>query len=173
MVRNRVHHNSHSTSSGSHSNGSSSHSAGSSSNSSHSIQQSQQQAAQRAREEAARRAAVQQQINTKNGQITQLNGILSELQTEKAGMESSIQKWKNARQIFLQADITCVGEVKNIFEGQAAGTVKQQNDSKIISMDAKVSSATVIKNSVSGQENRGRTKISRLSTEIATLRSQL
>lgn len=132
-----------------------------------------QQEAQRAQEEAKRRAAIQAQIDARNGQIGQFNGILSELQSEKTEMTNSIQKWMNAKELFWQENITYAGEVKNIFEGQAAKSVKQQNDSHITLMDGKMTTAIAIKDAISGQENKVRTKIGTLSTEIANLRSQL
>lgn len=132
-----------------------------------------QQAAQRAQEEAARKAAIQAQIDARNGQIGQLSGIIPELQSERTDMTNSIQKWMNAKEVFWQENITYAGEVKNIFEGQAAKSVKQQNDSKISLMDGKMTNATAIKDSISVQENSVRTRISILSTEIRNLRSRL
>ncbi len=165
MAKNVVHNNSHSSGS--------SNNSGSSSHGSTSRPTAQQLAAQRAREEAERKAAIQAQIDTRNGQIAQFNGIISELQAERTDMTNSIQKWTNAKGVFWQEDITYVGEVKNIFEGEAAKSIKQQNDSKIILMDEKMTSAIAIKDSVGGQENRVRTKIGTLNAEIANLRSQL
>lgn len=164
MAKNGVHNNSHSSSS--------SHNSSSSSHGSTSRPTAQQLAEQRA-QEAKRKAEIQAQIDTRNGQIAQFNGIISELQAERTDMTNSIQKWMNAKEVFWQEDITYVGEVKNIFEGEAAKSIKQQNDSKIILMDGKMTSAITIKDSVSGQENRVRTKIGTLNTEIANLRSQL
>lgn len=165
MARNGVHNNSHSSSS--------SHNASSGSHSSRNSPTAQQLAAQRAREEAKRKAEIQAQIDTRNGQIGQLNGIISELQSERTDITNSIQKWMNAKEAFGQEDITYMGEIKNIFEGEAAKSIKQQNDSKVILMDGKMRSAIAIKDSISGQESRVRTKISTLSIEIANLRSQL
>lgn len=148
--------------------------SGSSSNSSNSSFVEQQiAAAQRAREEAERRAAIQAQIDARNGQIGQLNGILSQLQAERTDMTNSIQKWVKAKEVFGQENITYAGKGKNIFEGDAVTSVKQQNDAKITSMDGKMSSAISIKDSVSTQENRVTARISTLGTEIANLRSQL
>lgn len=160
MARNGVHNNSHSSSS--------SHNASSGSHSSRNSP-----TAQQAREEAKRKAEIQAQIDTRNGQIGQLNGIISELQSERTDITNSIQKRMNAKEAFGQEDITYMGEIKNIFEGEAAKSIKQQNDSKVILMDGKMRSAIAIKDSISGQESRVRTKISTLSIEIANLRSQL
>lgn len=164
MARNGVHNNSHR---------SSSHNVSRGSHSSNSSLTAQQLAAQRAREEAKRKAEIQAQIDTRNGQIGQFNGTISELQSERTDITNSIQKWMNAKEVFWQEDITYIGEIKNIFEGEAAKSIKQQNDSKVILMDGKMRSAIAIKDSISGQESRVRTKISTLSIEIANLRSQL
>lgn len=158
------------SSSNSRSSSSSTNSSSSNSRSSSSALKAQQEA-QRA-QEAAKKARIQNQINTKNNEISQLGGIVSELQSEKTDLTNSIQKWVNGKDAFGKESITA-GEVKNIFEGEAAKSVKQQNDLEILLMDGKMASAAAIKDAITGQENRIKTKITTLSAEVVSLRSQL
>lgn len=75
------------------------------------------------------------QINSNNESIVNYNNWKDSCVSIKSEMTNAVNAWKTAKEEFGKCSIASTVEKKNVFEGMAAPSVKQKNESKIKEID--------------------------------------
>lgn len=137
------------------------------------------EAAEKARKERERQReiervnAINNQIANNNATITAYRGWETSLNGIKSDMQGAIDSWKDAKTKFSKCHIAKNVEVKNVFEGTAAASVKSKNGIKIAEVDAIIGKAEDVMKEIGKQADNISGKITELETENTRLQGQL
>ena len=85
--------------------------------------------------ERQRIAQINAQINSNNESIVNYNNWKDSCVSIKSEMTNAVNAWKTAKEEFGKCSIASTVEKKNVFEGMAAPSGKQKNESKIKEID--------------------------------------
>lgn len=85
--------------------------------------------------ERQRIAQINAQINSNNESIVNYNNWKDSCVSIKSEMTNAVNAWKTAKEEFRKCSIASTVEKKKVFEGMAAPSVKQKNESKIKEID--------------------------------------
>lgn len=124
-------------------------------------------------QEEQRRAQIRREIWQLQADVRYLNTIRNNLVQQKQNLNQSITKWKQNKNVYTNQEITKEVVITNVFEGNAATSIKTQNENHISNMDCKVVETNGIVNQLQTQITRVDTRVNSLRTRIEALYSQL